>query len=182
MFSRLEHSSDRQARSSFTGARAALRRAEGSLTEALADAELTIEIGRTFGGASQSTKQGVVEALEASFALGETAKVEELVGSIEAVPLGSRSPYLDAEARRFRAKLAQDEGGFDAAAERFRDLRLPFHLAVALLEHGERFLDQGQPGEAEPLLAEAVEVFEQLAARPWLERARRLASTDAVRV
>jgi predicted ATPase len=182
MFSRLEHSSDRQARSSFTGARAALRRAEGSLREALADAELTIEIGRTFGGASQSTKQGVVEALEASFALGETAKVEELVGSIEAVPLGSRSPYLDAEARRFRAKLAQDEGGFDAAAERFRDLRLPFHLAVALLEHGERFLDQGQPGEAEPLLAEAVEVFEQLAARPWLERARRLASTDAVRV
>ncbi len=182
MFSRLEHSSDRQARSSFTGARAALRRAEGSVREALADAEVTIEIGRTFGAASQSTKQGIVEALEASFALGETAKVEELLGSIEAVPLGSRSPYLDAEARRFRAKLAQDDGGFGAAAERFRDLRLPFHLAVTLLEHGEWFRDQGLPGEAEPLLAEAVEIFERLAARPWLERARRLASTDAVRV
>ena len=182
MFSRLEHSSDRQERSSYTGARSALRRAEGSLREALADAELTIEVGRTFGGAAQSTKQGIVEALEASFALGETAKVEELLGSIEAVPLGSRSPYLDAEARRFRAKLAQDDGGFEAAADRFRDLRLPFHLAVTLLEHGESLVDHGQPSDAEPLLAEATEIFDRLAATPWLERARRLASTDAVRV
>ena len=63
----------------------------------------------------------------------------------------------------------------------FRELELPFYLAVTLLEHGELLADQGQASEAEPLLAEATEIFERLGATPWLERARRLASSDAVR-
>ena len=32
-------------------------------------------------------------------------------------------------------------------------------------------LEQGQAAEAEPLLAEAREIFARLEARPWLERA-----------
>ncbi len=53
--------------------------------------------------------------------------------------------------------------GYEAAAEQFRELGIPFWLAVTLLEHGELTGD-------ESLLAEAREIFERLGARPWLDR------------
>jgi hypothetical protein len=170
MFSRLEESTDLQDRSSYLGSRACLHRAEAQPQEALADSEATIETGRTLGISFQGVKQGLVEAVEAAFTLGESAKIEELLALVESVPSGSRSPYLDAQAKRFRARLAGDGAGYDAAAEQFRQLGIPFWLAVTLLEHGELLVGQGQPSEAEPLLAEATEIFERLEARPWLER------------
>ena len=160
MFEHLEESSDVQDRTVYLGSRACLRRAEGRLREALADGEATIETGRTLGVSFQAVKQGIVEALEAAFALGETARLEELLISIESVPPGSRAPYLDAQARRFRARLAGgDRSGYEAAARQFRELDLPFWLAVTLLEQG------GAAG-----LAEAREIFERLEAAPWLDR------------
>ena len=175
MFARIEHSGDLQERSSYLGARAALRRAEGKLHEALADAEETIEVSSTFVGIdSQGGKQGVCEALEAAFALGDSATVEKLIGAVEAIPPGTRSPYLDAQARRFQAKLAGD--GFEAAALGFRKLELPFYLAVTLLEQAEH----GRSSETEAPLTESIEVFERLGATPWIERARRLAGADAL--
>ena len=170
LFSRLEESTDVQERSCYLGCRAALGRAEGRLRDALADGEATIEVGRTFGISSQSAKQGLVEALEAAFALGESAKIEELLALVEGVPPGTRPPYLEAQARRFRARLAEDGAGYEAAVGQFRELGLPFWLAVTLLEHGEWLVGQGRSGEAEPLLAEAGEIFERLAATPWLDR------------
>jgi class 3 adenylate cyclase/tetratricopeptide (TPR) repeat protein len=170
MFSRLEQSTDVQERSCYLCTRASLRRAEGQPQEALADGEATIETGRTFGIGFQAVKQGIVEAVEAAFALGESAKIEELLASIETVPPGSRPPYLDAQAKRFRSRLAEDGAGYGAAAEQFRELGIPFWLAVTLLEHGEWLVGQGRPSQAEPLLAEANEIFERLGAKPWLER------------
>jgi len=163
MFSRLAESTDVQELSSYLGSRAALHRAGGRLHDALADAEATIETSRTFGIASQSAKQGIVEAVEAAFALGESAKVEELLALVEGVPAGTRPPYLDAQAKRFRARMDGDPAGYAAAEAGFRDLSLPFWLAVTLLEHGDL------TGDAS-LLAEAREIFERLGARPWLER------------
>jgi hypothetical protein len=145
--------------------RACLRRAEGRLREALADGEATIEAGSTLGLSFQTVKLAYVEALEAAFALGETAKIEELLTSIESIPPGSRSPYLDAQARRFRARLTGDSAVYEATAERFRALGVPFWVAVTLLEQGD------VAG-----LAEAREIFERLEATPWLER---LAATAA---
>ena len=170
MFSRLEESTDLQERSSYLGSRACLHRAEAQPQEALTDSETTIETGRAFGASSQSVKQGIVEAVEAAFTLGETAKIEELLTSIETVPPGSRPPYLDAQAKRFRARLAGDGAGYEAAAEQFRQLAIPFWLAVTLLEHAEWLDGQGQRSQAEPLLTEASKIFEQLQAKPWLER------------
>ena len=178
MFSRLDSSTDVQERSCYFGSRAALRRAEGRLREALADGEAAIEVGLTLGLPAQSAKQGIVEAVEAGFALGESAKVEELLASIENVPAGSRPPYLDAQVRRFRARFAADEAGLEAAAERFRELEMPFWLAVTLLEQGECLAGQDQSNQAEPLLAEAAEIFEGLEARPWLERVRAATRTQ----
>ena len=50
---------------------------------------------------------------------------------------------------------------------------MPFYLAVSELEHAEWLAEQGRAEEAEPLLAEAREIFERLGATPWLERADR---------
>ncbi len=58
-----------------------------------------------------------------------------------------------------------------SAAATFRELGLPFWLAVTLLEHGEWLTGQGRTDDAESLLAEAREIFERLEATPWLERA-----------
>ena len=124
---------------------------------------------------AQAVKQGILEALEAAFALGESANVEQLLASIETIPPGSRPPYLDAQAKRFRARLDGDPSGYEAAEAAFRDLSLPFWLAVTLLEHGEWLAAQGRAEEAEPHLAEAREIFEGLKATPWLERADGLA-------
>ena len=110
-------------------------------------------------------------------------KVEELLGSIEAVPPGSRPPYLDAQARRFRARLAQRRARVTRPRPGVPRARIcPSGSRSRCSSTASRLVDQGQPSEAEPLLAEATEIFERLAATPWLERARRLASTDAVRV
>jgi len=164
MFSRLEESTDVQELSGYLSARASLRRAEGKPEEALVDGEAAIKTGRTFGISAQSAKQGIVEAVEAAFTAGESAKVEELLALVEAIPPGTRPPYLDAQAKRFRARLGGDPSGYMAAAARFRELDLPFWLAVTLLEHGELTGDESS-------LSEAREIFERLRATPWLERA-----------
>ena len=163
MFTRLEESTDVQDRSCYLGSRAALLRAERRFHEAVADGEAAIETRHTLSIRAQAVKQGIVEAVEAAFSLGDLGKVEEVLQLVEAVPLGTRTPYLDAQARRFRARLGGDPAGYAAAAERFRELSLPFWLAVTLLEHGELTGDESS-------LAEAHEIFERLGARPWLER------------
>ena len=172
LFEGLAESSDIQALSSFLANRASLRRAEGRLDDAVADGTAAVDVARTFGIASQSSKQALVEALEAAFALGRTETVEELLVRIDAVPAGSRPPYLDAQARRFRARLDGDAGGYVAVVEGFRTLGLPFWLAVALLEQAELTGDRAS-------LDEARSIFEALKATPWLERAGAAAGTRA---
>jgi len=160
-------SADRQDRTGYQAAAAAVARAEGRLEEALALGSESTDVARTAGEANQSVKQAIVEAIEAALALGDTQRAEELVASIEAVPPGLRSPYLGAQALRFRARLAGSEDAaaesFQAAAKRFRELKIPFWLAVTQLEHGEL------TGDAS-LLDDAREIFERLDARPWLVR------------
>jgi tetratricopeptide (TPR) repeat protein len=163
MFSRLESSTDLQELSGFLACRASLHRAEGRLREALADGREAVETGRWGGISSQSVKQGIVEALEAALTLGEAEAAEELLRHIETVPPGTRPPYLDAHAKRFRARIDRDASRYAAASAIFRELGPPFWLAVTLLEHGELTGD-------EALLAEAREIFQQLKAAPWLDR------------
>ena len=145
-------------------------RAEGKPREALETVESVLavdEVGITF----LTKKLGVVEALEAAFECGDMDRLEELLVMIESLRPGERPPLLDAHARRFRSKLSGDVSGFEAATVRFRTLEMPFWLAVTELEHAERLLELGQAAQAEPLLAEAREIFARLEARPWLERA-----------
>ncbi len=163
MFAALGESSDRQESSCYYAAQSSLNAAEGRFREALTAAETTVEARRTMGIQAQSVKQGIVQGVEAALAVGELAKAEELLALVEAVPLGTRPPYLDAHARRFRARVEGDPSGLASAAATFRELGLPFWLAVTLLEHGDLAGDEAS-------LEEAREIFERLGARPWLVR------------
>ncbi len=159
LFSRLETSADLQEQGIYRSATAAVRRAEGRFGEALEVGATTIELAQAVGADHNLVKQGLVEAIEAALTLGERERAGELLATIEKLPPGLRPPYLEAQAHRFRARLDGNEAGYRAAAERFRELEIPFWLAVTLLEYGE-----------EQSLAEAREIFERLEATPWLER------------
>ena len=52
----------------------------------------------------QCVEQGLVEALEASVALGEPDVTRQLLALIEEQPLGQRPPFLDAQAHRFHGQ------------------------------------------------------------------------------
>jgi class 3 adenylate cyclase/tetratricopeptide (TPR) repeat protein len=174
-------SANLQDRGAYLAGKAAVARAEGRIDQALEVGVAAAELAReTSGEASQTVKQGLVEAIEALLALGDRARAEALVGSIEAVAPGLRSPYLDAQARHYRARLADVVGdadlAFHEAAARFRELGIPHWLGATLLEHAESLLAGGRPEKAEPLLAEAGEIFERLEATPWLERVAEVAA------
>jgi class 3 adenylate cyclase/tetratricopeptide (TPR) repeat protein len=173
-----EGSENLQHRMYYLAGAAVVARAKGRFEETLEVGVEGAELSRAQGEeSSQAAKLGLVEAIEAALALGNSKKAEELVASIEAVPPGLRSPYLGAQALRFRARLAASEDlaveNFEAAAKRFRELGVVFWLAVTQLEHGEL------TGDAS-LLDEAREIFEQLEATLWLERLENVGATAKV--
>jgi class 3 adenylate cyclase/tetratricopeptide (TPR) repeat protein len=161
---------DIQSRTGFLLAEAQVLRAQGKPRDALERAEEVVAVRASLGITFLTVKLGVVEALEAAFALGEVDKVRELLTLVDGLRPGERPPLLDAHAHRFRGKLAGDESEFAAAAEHLRELSLRFWLAVTLLEHGELLVERERGDEAESLLAEAREIFEELGAQPWLDR------------
>ena len=151
-------------------AEAQILRSEGRPREALGRAETVVEVRSKLGITYLHVKLGLVEALEAAFLLDDKPKLEELLLIVETLRPGERPPLLQAHAHRFRAKSTGDEAHFKTATSLFRELSLDFWLAVTLLEHGELLMEQGRPGAAEPLLADARAIFERLEAAPWLER------------
>jgi len=159
LYARLTDSSDPQDRSAYSAAKAALAAAEGRHADALQDGVDAIDVVRQYGLSHQCPKQGFVHAMEAAIALRDADQAKELLRLVDEIPPGRRPPYLDAHAMRFRARLTDDPAGYSAAAALFRQLELPFWLAVTLLEQGDA---DG--------LDEAREIFERLGAKPWLER------------
>jgi predicted ATPase/class 3 adenylate cyclase len=174
IYARLATSDDIQDQTCYALAEAALARAEGRAVDALAAAERSIARSPNLGVSNQAIKHAFVHAAEAALELGDREKAEGFLTTIESLQRGLRPPFLDASAHRLRAKLAstaaEADSGYTAAAAHFRELELPFWLAVTLLEHGEWLGEQGRTGEAGPMLAEAREIFERLGATPWLER------------
>ena len=182
VYAAFESAADIQDRSIYLTAKAASARAEGRLAEAAALGREGAELARgAFGAGSQAVKQGLVEAAEAELALGELSAVEEVVAMIEEIPSGRRPPYLDAQARRFRARLAGEdpaaESAYADAAGRFRDFGIVFWAAVTDLERAEWLVERGRSSEADALLDAAGEAFERLEATPWLDRVAELRQT-----
>jgi class 3 adenylate cyclase/tetratricopeptide (TPR) repeat protein len=181
LHARHEDSTDIQSRTFYRGAESVVLHAEGKEREALAAADEALTALLPIRPGDQAVKIAFPQALEAALALGERGRAEQLLATIEALPPGRLAPSLRAHAARFRARVAADDGearkaerGFATAAATFREYGMPFWLAVTLAEHGEWFAAQDRAGDAEPLLAEAGEVFERLGAEPWLARLGRL--------
>ena len=184
-FEELETSADLQERSVYACGKARLLLTEGNPSEALRVAEDALEARATLGYTQEFMKELDVTAAEAAIALGDTEKLAELVAAVDALPTGTGSHFLRAHCARFRAHLADRNGDaenahrlFKGAAGLYREIGTPFYVAVVQLEHAEWLTGQGRSDDAEPLLAEAREIFERLEARPWLERAARIGVTQ----
>jgi class 3 adenylate cyclase/tetratricopeptide (TPR) repeat protein len=166
---------------------AELLRAEGRTAEALGAAERVLSARPALSVTDYRIKRGIVEVLEACLELGRLDRTEELLAEVEGLRPGEMTPFLRANAARFRARLAIARGeeagvesGFKSAAGLFRELSAPFWLAMAQLEHAEWLAGRGRVDAAEPLLVEAGATFERLGAAPWLDRLARL-TPEAVR-
>ena len=173
-----------QERAGLREAEAFLLVAESNPSEALVAAEEALacraELGLTH------VQQALELALEAAFSLGDRAKSDELLGIVEGLPPGELTPLLRAFGARFgarRAGLDRDHAtahaGFLAAADIFREIEMPFDLAVVRLEHAEWLASVGRAVDAAPLLGEARTIFERLRATPWLERVARVERAPA---
>ena len=176
----MESSADHQERAAFHVCRADMALMTGDPVRALEWAELAFAEREIMGMTQEYAKQAFVTAVEAALELGDLNKAEELVAVVEALPPGSSPQFLQAQSARFRARLATNrsdaaeaERRFKGAAGLFREMAVPFYMAVTQVEHGEWLVGQGRAEEAETLLVEAREIFERLEARPWLERAAR---------
>ncbi len=134
-----------------------------------------------------AVRDAYVEAVEAALDLNELDRAEEFLASVEAAPSSDVPPSLRAHAARLRSKLSisrdEEEGvgeGFARAASLFRELALPFPLAITLLEHSEWLRAEGREAEATSLLAESSRIFDGLKATVWTARVDR-ARTDSRR-
>jgi predicted ATPase/class 3 adenylate cyclase len=170
-FEGLSGAEDIQGATAYALHEAQLLRIEGKPEAALAALDAVLEARSELGITFLTVKLGFVEALESASALADSAKLDELLGIIEGLRPGERPPLLEAHAYRFRARQSGEEAGFTTAEAKFRELGLPFWLALTQLEHAEWLIGESRAEEAEPLLAEAREIFERLEARPYLERA-----------
>ncbi len=175
-----EDSADVQERCYYGVARAQILLAEGERSEALRVAGAVFAERDALGVNSDVIKESFALAVQAALGLDRLDDADELLAIVERLPPGTRSQFLNAHVDRFRAQLAARSGNAGEAERRFKgagglfqELAVPFYLAVTRLEHAEWLTADGRAEEAQPLLAQAREAFEQLGASRWLERVAR---------
>jgi DNA-binding CsgD family transcriptional regulator len=108
------------------------------------------------------------DLIEALVRTGEPAAAR---GLLERFDAQATRPSARALALRCRALLDDDGGLFEAAAELHQTAGDPFALSRTRLLHGERLRRAGQRKDARALLESAREVFAELGAAPWMQRA-----------
>ncbi len=177
-----EPSAEVQDAAGHTLAQVAHARAEGRLSDALAKADEVLAMQEDLGFEHPMSRIAMVDSLETAYELGDLDSVARRLEEFRSRRPADQLPFGVGQARRFEALLAARAGEnnraeerFRAAAEILREISARFYLAVVLLEHGEWLAETGRPEDAEPLLAEAREIFERVGAAPWLERLDALA-------
>jgi len=184
-FAELQTSADVQEVSEYACGAATFHLASGDSKEALRFAEIAIEGREALSFAHSCVKEAVVSGLDAALDLEDAGRIDEILAMVRSDPLGRRSLYLQAHASRIEARSAnrpddEAERFFKSSVGSFREIGFPFWMAVTLLGYGEWLAAQDRTADAAPLVAEARSVFEGLGARPWLERADRVAAGSTV--
>ena len=168
---------DLQSRSIHVWATGVLAEMEGDHRTALEAGRTAMEARRTLGMGFQGVKQGFALAVQAALALRDTDRAEEILELLDALPPAQVFPFYQAHRDRSRARLGilrgddtAVEGHFKAAIGMFRELGMPFWMAVSLLEHAEWLASAGRSADAMAPASEARELFERLRATRWLDR------------
>ena len=169
----LRESSDMQTKGIYLVAEAEVCFEEGRYVDAQAIGRLSTEIWRKLNQPHYEAFSYAV-AIEASLALGEAERADVLLQQLNSIPLVERRSLVDAQASRLSAKLAVQRGedgaaGFAEAARIFREIGMPYWLAVSLAEAGLAGVGDG--------LAEPRAIFERLGARLWLDRLEPVAAS-----
>jgi class 3 adenylate cyclase/tetratricopeptide (TPR) repeat protein len=180
-------SADVQERSQHAAGLAAFLHFEGRQEDALTTAREAMSRYRDIGAGSEPFREGLVTSIACVQALGDPARGKELLELVERIPRGKTPQYVHAHVARLRAYLAAQDGdaraaeaSYKRASGTFRELGVPLWLGGTLLEYGEWLVAHDRVAEAEPLLAEARELFERLEAHPWIERVDRVAGRAQV--
>jgi class 3 adenylate cyclase/tetratricopeptide (TPR) repeat protein len=180
-------SADVQERAQHAAGLAAFLHYDGRHEEALTAAKEALSRQEDLGAGSEPFRESFVTGVSCVQALGDTSRARELANLVERIPRGKVPQYLHAHVARLRAYLAAQAGDAHAAeasyrraSATFRELGVPLWLGGTLLEYGEWLVAQSRAGDAEPLLAEAREIFERLGAAPWLERVEKVARPAGV--
>lgn len=161
-----------------------LRLAAGDPRAALDDARDVLAVVGALGKAHQLVKFAFTYGLEAALLAGDCGAADELLEWSASLRPGELAPSLRAQTARFRARLGDDADEVDdlfvTAIALFREYGIRFWLAVTQLEYAEWLVAHDRADEATAFVDEARARFEELGARPWLERAAALASAAPV--
>jgi class 3 adenylate cyclase/tetratricopeptide (TPR) repeat protein len=164
---------------------AELLSAEGRHAEAFSVATKIVDLARILGMSSTSIKRALARGIEAALELGDLEAADGMLDMVRQARPGMITPLLRGQAARLGARLSAlrgdndaAEAGFVAAIAAFRDVGVLFELGEALLELAEWLSGQGRSEEAKPYAVESRSLFEQLAARPWLDRVQHLLGKD----
>ena len=173
----------------YAAVEARLLRSRNRLAEALAAAERGLAHHRELVITNPFVKLCLREAIEAALELDDHRKADELLALADLLQPGQLTPSLQAQRHRFHARFDARRGNHDRvdhnyrrAETIFREHGLAFHHAVTQLERAEWLATQERAGDAQPLVTQARETFEQLEAKPWLERLAATATPAGVPV
>jgi class 3 adenylate cyclase/tetratricopeptide (TPR) repeat protein len=175
-FSSARDSGDIQMQTAFALLEAEVLLAEGRNVEALEQADRLLgDLSLLFHRPWKTSVQ--VTAMSAALALGDLERVDATLSEIARTPPSDWTPSLRAQSARFQALLDAARGrhdtvpaGFETAIGVFRKQGMRFWLAITQLEHAEWLIGRERSAEAEEIISEARSIFEELKARPWLER------------
>ena len=156
----------------------ALLRAEGQAGEALAAAERVLDRRRELAIDDTSSRRAWSRESRPHSSSPISNEAEELLAIPESLEPGELTPFLQANALRLRARLDAARGEDEGSRRNASSAPPPSSASSAWSSTSPSRSSstpsgscrQGRRDEAEPLLAEARETFEQLEAAPWLER------------